>query len=78
MHPSLKYEVEVCLLTIIYAVFRGFPSLIVLVSLDHGAVYTVHLTVRTIFGPMCVCQSTLGDRASEQLHRHNQDSISSW
>jgi hypothetical protein len=47
------------------------PSLIILVGLDHGAVYTAHLTVWTLFGTKWSCQSTLGGRASEQLHRHN-------
>lgn len=42
-----------------------FQGLLVLISLDHGAVYIVHLTVRPVFGPMRLCQSTLGDRASQ-------------
>jgi hypothetical protein len=53
-----------------------FHGSIVSIGLDYGAAYAEHLAGRTVLDPICLCQSNLGDRASKQLHRHNQDSIS--
>jgi hypothetical protein len=78
MHPSSHYEAKACLVNILYAVSQSvmtFHRFIVSISLDYGAVYPEHLAGRTVLDPICLCQSTLGDRASEQLHRHNQNSI---
>lgn len=51
--------------------FVTFRNSLGLISLDYGAVYSLHLAVWAMPNSMCICKSSLGDRASEQLHRHN-------
>lgn len=61
----------------VYMLSYVTSHLLIIFSLDHGAIYTILLAVCTVHNSMCLRQSTLGDRASEQLHRRNQDRVSS-